>query len=353
MKRKTLVPFLLSVLISVLLLAWLSQRIEGDQLAGTLAALHIPALLVFMGISLAGTLLRAWRYKLLLAPEPVGWGSILGVTFIRNLFVDLLPARIGSLSYVYVLNRRLGFPLASAASTFMLAVLLDFLTLSPFLVVSLLWVGLGTSMFSAGWILAFSLGFLVVLFCILWQIVPLTRLITRWLLKILKAVGWEERKQAHQLKILGEQTAAALARFQRRRIFWPIYGISLLIRLAKYASLFALLFALLFSHGFTLRTLSFGKTILGITAAEFTSVLPVKGLAGFGTWESAWSLAFQLMDFDPGLAVLSGIGVHLITNCFEYLLGILAILVIFSPLVRPHRIPASVGENHTHFEAQS
>lgn len=353
MKPKTLVPFLLSVLISVLLLGWLFQRIEWGGFVQTVADIHLPALFTFMGISLMGTLLRAWRYKLLLAPEPVGWGPILGVTLIRNLFIDLLPARIGSLSYVYVLNRRLGFSLPSAASTFMLAVLLDFLTLSPFLIVSLLWVGLGTSLLSAGWTMAFSLAFLALMFFVLWTIAPLIRQATRWLSKVLTTVGWGERRKVHQLRIFGERTASALAAFRRRRLFWPIYGLSFLIRLAKYTSLYALLYALLFSHGYSLRTLSFGKTILGITAAEFTSVLPLKGLAGFGTWESAWALAFQLMDFDPGLAALSGVGVHLITNCFEYLLGILAILVLFSPFIRTRRPPSLLGNDPTRLEEPS
>jgi hypothetical protein len=62
--------------------------------------------------------------------------------------------------------------------------------------------------------------------------------------------------------------------------------------------------------------------------------LPVKGIAGFGTWESAWAIAFQLMDFDQRLAILSGIGVHLLTNLFEYSLGIMSILILAFPLLK-------------------
>ena len=79
------------------------------------------------------------------------------------------------------------------------------------------------------------------------------------------------------------------------------------------------------------------KTILGITGAELTSALPVKGIAGFGTWETAWTLTFQLLNFDSRLAIISGIGVHLLTNLFEYSLGILAILVLAFLLLKKEK----------------
>jgi len=118
---------------------------------------------------------------------------------------------------------------------------------------------------------------------------------------------------------------------KKRHIFWPVLAISLALRLAKYGALYFLLYSILCSYGFNLHDLSFFKTILGITGAELTSILPIKGLGGFGTWESAWVITFKLMNFQPQLAIISGIGVHLITNLFEYILGILSIIIISLP----------------------
>ena len=91
------------------------------------------------------------------------------------------------------------------------------------------------------------------------------------------------------------------------------------------------------SLGFGFADLSFWKLILGITGAELTSALPVKGLAGFGTWESAWALTFGLMSIDQRFAVLSGLGVHLVTNLFEYSLGIGSLLILALPFVQRGR----------------
>lgn len=333
-RRKGLLSFILSIAISALLLTWLFRQVDGDLLRQTLSSLHVPALFAFMAFALTGAWLRAWRYKLLLAPEAIGWVPVMLVTFIRNLFIDLLPARIGSLSYVYVLNARLGLRFDSSASSFVVSVVLDFLTLSPFLIVSLIFVGAGGSTASGFGLLALALLFLGAMFLILWRIVPLSRLLIKGLGLFIRVFRMETRAWAQKALDAGDDTVTALAGIRDRRQYWPLYGLSLLLRATKYGALYSLLFSLLHSHGFILGALSPAKTILGITGAEFTSILPVKGLAGFGTWESAWALAFRLMDFDPELAVISGIGVHLITNLFEYSLGIGALLIVFSPLVR-------------------
>jgi hypothetical protein len=340
-RRKGLLSFILSLVISAVLLTWLYRQIDPALLRRTLSSLHVPALFAFMAFVLTGTWLRAWRYKLLLAPVDIGWVPVFLVTFIRNLFVDLLPARIGSLSYVYVLNVRLGLRFDSAASSFVVSVVLDFLTLSPFLIVSLVFVGAGGSAATGFWLLILSLVFLGLVFLILWRIVPLSRLLVNGLGHLLRAFGLEARVWAHKALDAGHETVTALSEIRDRGVYWPLFRLSLLLRATKYGALYSLLFSLLHPHGFTLRSLSPAKTILGITGAEFTSILPVKGLAGFGTWESAWALAFRLMDFDPELAVMSGIGVHLITNFFEYSLGIAALLIVFSPMVRHLMRPPS------------
>jgi hypothetical protein len=43
------------------------------------------------------------------------------------------------------------------------------------------------------------------------------------------------------------------------------------------------------------------------------------------------------MGFDPRLAIVSGIGVHLLTNLFEYSLGLASILILAWPYLRKSR----------------
>jgi len=333
MAAKKVIPVVLSIVISVVLIGYLSTRIELDDLRQILTNIHYPALFTFMAISLLTSVLRAVRYKWLLLPTQIGFGSILLVTFIRNLFVDLLPVRIGSLSYVYILNKRLKYPFEEAASTFVVAFVLDFLTLSPFLAISILVVGLGATSVSSISLLVIALFFFCLICIVIWKIIPFSQLMLRVYRSLLHLLHLNRNKWAKNSVDKVQLTIDGLDQIKKRNILRPLFFLSLLLRLGKYGSLYFLLLSLLHSYGFSLHNLSFWKTILGITGGELTGALPIKGFAGFGTWESGWALAFQLMDFDQKLSILSGIGVHLITNLFEYTLGILSILVLACPFV--------------------
>lgn len=337
MSKKRVLSFVLSLLLSIILLGFLISRITVEGLIETFSNIFYPALFAFVVISLFASGLRAFRYKWLLHPTPIRFGNILLVTFIRNLFVDLFPARIGSLSYIYVLNKGLKYPFEQAASTFVVAFIFDFLTLSPFLILSMLMVGLGATAISNPMLLLIAFVFLLVVFLILFQLIPLSRVFYRLYTNLLKVFALETKKWAKISVDKFELTIDALMQIEERKIQWPLFLLSLVIRAAKYGSLYFLLLSLLRNYGFSLANLSFWNTILGITGAEMTGALPIKGFAGFGTWESGWALTFQLMGFEPRLAILSGIGVHVISNIFEYSLGILSILLLTLPFLNRNK----------------
>jgi len=311
----------------------LFSRIETQDVIETFSRIYVPAVLIYIAVALVGAWLRAWRYKLLLLPQKITWGNILLVTFIRNSLIDLLPVRMGSLSYIYVLNRRLNFPFETATSTFVVSFVLDFLTLSPFLIVAIIAAGLGTTAVSTFTLLWVAVLFFLLVFLFLWQIRPISRLFFRIFELLVAVLNLENRRGARLVREKFQLTIDSLSLIQKRKIYIPIFFLSLGIRLAKYVSVYALFFGLLRSHGYSFQELSFWTFILGISGAELTSALPIKGLAGFGTWESAWALTFRLMNFDPGLAIISGIGVHLLTNVFEYSLGIASILILAWPYI--------------------
>lgn len=325
--------------LSVVLIGLLVSRIDAAELGRTLARIFMPGLLAYVAIALLGAVLRAWRYRLFLSPRPVRRCDILMATFVRNSFVDLLPARLGSLSLIYVLNKRLGFPFEAATSAFVAAFVYDFLTLAPFVFGAALLVGLGTTVVSSPALLGVAGVFFVLWLIILARLTWFFGVAVRIYGGGLKLFRLEAKKWASISKEKLGATAESLAFIQEKRLALPFFALSLGIRACKYVSIYFLLFALMRSLGFGFPDLSFTKLILGITGAELTSVLPVKGLAGFGTWESAWALTFGLMNIDQRFAVLSGLGVHLVTNLFEYSLGIGSLTVLAMPFLRKKRSP--------------
>jgi len=327
----------LSLVVSVLLIWLLLSQIKFEDLIRTFRQIYWPALLAYMAVTLLGTGLRAWRYKWLLQPQPVSWTNIILVTFVRNSLVDLLPLRIGSLSYIYILNKRLNFSFEMATSTFVLAFVFDFLTLGPFLILAILAVGLGTISISNFTLLFLALLFFLINFLVLWKIIPVFSFLIRIFQSLLKVFKLERKNWAKISVEKAKSTLSSFAGIQKRKIYFPVFLLSLLVRLAKYIAVFCVLFSLLRSQGFVFNALNFWKTNLGLTGAELTSILPIKGLAGFGTWESAWALTLELMKFSPQIAIISGIGVHFITNFFEYTLGIASLFILALPLLKEKR----------------
>ncbi|MFC2157857.1 lysylphosphatidylglycerol synthase transmembrane domain-containing protein [Acidobacteriota bacterium] len=334
MRKNRLAYTILSLLVTIVLMGLLFSRIRAGEFIQTLRNIHLPFVLIFIAIAVFNMCLRAWRYKWILEPNPISFKNILYVTLIRNVFVDFLPARLGSLSYIYVLNKRLGFSFETAASSFVVTFIFDFLTLSPFLIAAIFAVGLGTTQISTLALLLVSALFFFMIFLVMWKL----EMLGSWLLRIcqslLKKFRLTDRHWTSVLVQKWHSTLADLERIRKRGIYWRLFGLSVLIRSAKYGALYFLLASLLKSHGIRTAQLSLWKTILGITGAEMTAMFPIKGLGGFGTWESAWALTFQMMNFDANLAILSGLGVHLITNLFEYTLGIAAILILVWPYLK-------------------
>lgn len=337
-KRKALY-LLLSVVLSIVLIYLLLKQVSAAELVSALKNLYYPSVFLYILLALSGAGLRAWRYRLLLQPQEISWPRILMVTFIKNSLIDLLPARIGSLSYIYLLNRRLGIPFEPVTSSFVAAFLLDFITLSPFLLISIGVVGLGVDPVASPVVMAVALAFLLLVLGLYTWVGLAARLVFR----VYQSIGYRlTRGQklwfVHSLEKF-KQTILALEQTRRHRATWLIFVLSFLVRLAKYGSLFFLLHSLLRSYGFNLNQLSFWRLILGTSGAELTSAMPVKGIAGFGTWESAWALTFRLMGSEPRLAIISGLGVHFITNLFEYSLGIGSLFLLALPRFRKNENP--------------
>ncbi|MCJ7582774.1 MAG: flippase-like domain-containing protein [Candidatus Aminicenantes bacterium] len=330
MAKKKIGYILLSLVVSVLFVWILLRQVDTKDFLYTFTHIVFLALLAFFAISLFGSFLRAWRYKLLLYPIKISWGNIFLVTFIRNLFVDLLPVRIGSLSYIYILNKRLDISFNTAASSFVVAFVYDFISLSPFLILAIISVGLGTTSLSTPLMLLFSILFLLIMLAVYWQLIGFCRIFITIYRIFLRVIKSDQKKWAVVSIEKLQHTVEDIVKIRKRRTDLPVFLLSLGIRAAKYGSLFFLLFALLQVHGYTLGGLSIWKTILGITGAEMTGYLPIKGIGGFGTWESGWALTLMLLGFESRIAVLSS-SIHLVTNLFEYILGLLSILFLALP----------------------
>ena len=296
-----------------------ATTIEGwKQLVGSIAWGLVGGYLVLWALTM---LLKAWRYQLLVGGSmwgrKVGLGRMVVVSLVANLFVDLLPARVGSVAYVVVLER-MGVKVRAGVSSLAMAMVLDMLAL-------VVVVGLALA-FGGG-----QGGLWVVMVIIagvgLVALVGLER-VGQW---VEKAGEWAgERlggRAGRWLGGLGRQAldvAADLAQLRRSRLMWPLLGLSVGVRLAKYGSLTLLVWAVAGGWG-AMGILGPGVVVPALVAAEATASLPISGIAGFGAYEGVLIAAFSAAGLGRQMAAMVPVAMHLITQVVDYTAGAVAL----------------------------
>ncbi len=66
----------------------------------------------------------------------------------------------------------------------------------------------------------------------------------------------------------------------------------------------------------------------GATFVVFATLLPVQGIAGFGTIEGTWTVVFLLLGVEKELAITSGFGFHIVRLTYATILGVISLLIL-------------------------
>jgi len=330
--KKGPVYFAFSVLLSAFLVWYLLSEIKVGDILQTFKNLWPITLFLYFFLAICGVFSRTYRYYILIPPNQIKFKNLVLVTLIRNLFVDLIPARIGSLSYVYLLNKRFGFPFEVAASTFLISFVFDFVVIFPMFLFAIILVGVNAFPVASFPFVAISIVLLFTLVILLVYLDRLVKTLADILTWCLKKLRMENNLKLKNLVTKVLLTAKDITTIRDRKIYGKVLLSSLAVRVFKYSSLYFLLHSVLVHLKFEMADLNFWKVFLGILGAEFSALLPIHGVAGLGTWEGAWVLTFKLLGFfDPKVAVVSGFSVHIITQLFEYSLGILSMVILYLP----------------------
>lgn len=335
--RQRIIFIIFSLLTTVTVFIYLAKTITIDQLLSIIRGIHLPWIALFFFLSFCMSVLRTWRYQVALnaAGHHPNNVALFLITVVRNFFSDLLPARMGTLIYIYLVQTRLGIPFSAAATSFAFAFVFDMIALAVLiipavLIVSSETIALGTALIFSTLLLIGSLVFL----SLLPNLLHWTQLILR-------------NKKTHFIP-LREPLAKALNSFhddvilaRKQSIYWRIFALSIGVRCCKYLTLYTLLLALVVPLGFTVPDFPLPKVFLGLCSAELAASLPISGIAGFGAYEGAWALVFQLLGYTEQIAALTAISHHLITQIYGYSLGVFALLILLLPLFKKEETAAT------------
>ena len=169
-KKNNLYSFIVSILISVILLSWLLSHVEKGSLIELFQNIFWPAFLGYLVFMAIGFTFRALRYCWLIGVGKVRLRDMFLVVMVRQVFVDLLPMKIGELSYVVLLSKRFKIPVEVGFSSMMAVFLFDSICLFPVLLVSLMVTGkTGIELFPAQFFVLTSI-LVAILVWILWKL---------------------------------------------------------------------------------------------------------------------------------------------------------------------------------------
>ncbi|HSQ34808.1 MAG TPA: lysylphosphatidylglycerol synthase transmembrane domain-containing protein [Candidatus Binatia bacterium] len=324
---RTIAAVILPLAVSALLVWLLLRGLSWQRILGSILSASPFGLALYGVLALAGLWFRAVRFRILLSEPKPAAGPVFLTTVVQNALGDLVPARLASLgSYVWLMKKRLAVAADSAASTFIVSFVLDLVTLGPLLLLAVaVRFGMaappGDTWLSLKWAAGFGLIFFAASAAAAWWIGPLTRIFAR--LPRVMARGRETSGWAKVAAFL-ERVAASMEIVHRGGALLRLFAVSLLIRLIKYGSLFALTESLLVETGFAAPHPSPWDLIIGVSATELVASLPIPAIGQFGVWEGGMVGVLVMMGFPREQATLVAFGVHGITTAFEYLAALLA-----------------------------
>lgn len=280
-------------------LVWIARGIEWSDLWTPARRLGAAGLAVGFAAYLLFVALKALRFAAFLK-LPFS-RALYGVVCAQTFWSNILPMRLGDLSYIPLLKDRMGEPVDRGAASFLLAGLAD------------AWMRLALSASLGAYFLArvespalrIFTWFSVAGCAAAAAAVPLARL--NWRVDRLPFLG----KQLAQLqKELQRQTPAPL--LAKGALY------SALCLAARFGFQLYLLWAMF-------PDLSAAQGLFAMTFTGLANLLPIQGFAGIGAAELPWAWALSLVGSDGNTAVSSALTLHATALLYAAGAGVLSL----------------------------
>jgi uncharacterized membrane protein YbhN (UPF0104 family) len=302
--------FVIPTAVLVAIVAVFFHDVSIADIRAGFARIPFTYILAFILLWLLGSVLRAWQYSVLLSGKLAGRDIFL-ITLVRNFSVDLLPGRAAALGFYSWLTRKKGIALEEAASSFVIGVFYDSIALALMLGGLLFFLESGRNrwLLVAGMAIILILSALVILFS------------HHFLAFLLRPGTLGKLRLARLQGAVGRAHDYLLEHCDNRQRL-KLIVISLVIRLCKYIYNF-ILFEGVLHLGAGLK--NFSLFSFGLAATELSSLFPLQGPAGFGTWELTFALVFSALQVPAANIKEAGIVIHVTSQAWEYAVGLLAL----------------------------
>ncbi len=319
MKKKIIPP-----LVTVALILTLFSQLSPAKFFNVVS--RISPLWVLAGFLcyLLSYLFRAIRFRILL-DNRIALKDMYSIVCLHYMANNILPARLGELSYIYLVKKLHRIPAADGIASLTIARMFDLIALSFLFLLS------AFSVENIPAVIAES--FMFIGFAVLTLVISLTlviyggqkfvnmveRIFMRFRIKRIEFLLGKARETIDSFHVIKS----------KRLILYTLVNSS-----AIWISLYLMYLFLLRGIG-----MEFGLAfiILGSTFAALTNIIPVPSVANLGIYESAWALAFISLGLGKETAIASGFAVHIIVLLYVALLSGMAMYGLKSRNINPFR----------------
>ncbi len=331
---KKIGKYAISIAVAAAIFYFLARRVSFAQATAVFRGVDWLLIAAAFAAYPAVNFFRARRFYFVLGGKVPFW-RLYNIASVHALVNNILPARTGELSYVYLIRKNGGVSGAENVSSLVISRVFDLLVASGLVLLSVFFVFRSLANAREVAALAF-LGFLAVVFLFLafvfWE---------RRLFGAVEAVLRRLRLDRfalinHFLVVFGEVTAK-LADARRYENFVKLSYLSVFLWILMF-SMFWLTFLALGLE------ISFWQSVFVIALPAAISLLPIQPMGGFGAYEASAMLGLMLLGFDKETAFGAGLASHVITLLFSVVMGIIGYVFIPAAEQKRKRTEGS-GEN--------
>ena len=302
---------LLGTIAGLALLGWLLSQVDLKGLWAWLIRAD-PWWLLVGGIAyLINNLIRSYRLVEITRLPVRRTPGMLVIVLAVSLANQILPARLGELTYVYLAHKSPDLSAGKGFASLLVARLFDLGAIGLLFLIGTLpqLDQLPHETVVYLWLAAACMGSVIAILValVIWR-QSLCRLAFR-LVNLFKLPGRPTILRTIQdvETSLGTMSSSLLL------------GKTLVSSCAIWLSNFAMLYLLLISLDVST---TFSQTVIQATFAALTSIIPINSIGNFGTMEAGWAAGSILTGVDPDAAIMTGFAIHLLALGYAVALGL-------------------------------
>jgi len=303
------------IILSLLVVGYVLLKLDWHEVSSTFRSLDWVWVVLAFLVYLVNYLLRGIRFRYLLSLKDIPFHKVLGVTNFYGMYLYLLPAKFGEVSFPVLVKNRLDVDISTSTGSLIVARVFDFLTIALLLPIVLI----------IYWdIIPENFRIVSIVFSIL---VFLSYMVFIWLLRNSERVlAWFEIKESlrpavQKVKefIVGVYRGAQTVDHHKQ--YWRILLITIGIWICVNSNFYLITLALGYSFNF------FQIAIVSIIMVPVT-LFPIQGFANLGAHELGWVTAFTLFGYQYPDALNIAVSSHIVYVFFVILLGLSGFLLL-------------------------